>query len=175
MLDSAEPNSILLRRAGLGDIPKIIELAGSIWRSYYPAIISQTQIEYMLGLFYDPVKMISEIQEHQIEYWLLEDAEEAIGFMSFGPAPDPAGPLIKLHKLYLQPSYHSRGLGGLLLGRVEQECKSRGVPLIRLNVNKNNRRAIRSYERNGFQTIDAVLVDIGGGYFMDDYVMEKRV
>ncbi len=51
----------------------------------------------------------------------------------------------------------------------------RSIGRIRLNVNKNNVKAIRSYERNGYQTADAVMIDIGGGYFMDDYIMEKRL
>jgi RimJ/RimL family protein N-acetyltransferase len=44
-----------------------------------------------------------------------------------------------------------------------------------LNVNKQNLRAIRAYERNGFFVREAVVVDIGGGFVMDDYVMAKRL
>ena len=29
------------------------------------------------------------------------------------------------------------------------------------------------YERRGFNTIDEVKKDIGGGFYMDDYIMEK--
>ena len=42
-----------------------------------------------------------------------------------------------------------------------------------LNVNKNNVQAIRAYEKNGFAIREAVVVDIGGGFVMDDYVMAK--
>ena len=44
-----------------------------------------------------------------------------------------------------------------------------------LTVNKGNELAIRAYEGTGFETIDAVVTDIGEGFVMDDYIMELRV
>ena len=44
-----------------------------------------------------------------------------------------------------------------------------------LTVNKGNELGIRAYEGNGFETMDAVEADIGSGFIMDDYIMEKRV
>jgi hypothetical protein len=40
-------------------------------------------------------------------------------------------------------------------------------------VNKGNEKAIRSYERNGFVKVRSQVADIGKGFVMDDYVMEK--
>ena len=175
----------LIRTAGPADVPDIAELAGRIWRQYYPGIISRPQIEYMLELFYDPVRLIAEIQEQKIEYRILFENGEPIGFSSFGQEDIPTqgsgnnsaedSTAIKLHKLYLLPACHGRGFGSLLLRDFESDCRLRSIGRIRLNVNKNNVKAIRSYERNGYQTADAVMIDIGGGYFMDDYIMEKRL
>ena len=44
-----------------------------------------------------------------------------------------------------------------------------------LNVNKRNAAAIAMYERCGFGVREAIVVDIGSGFVMDDYVMSKRV
>jgi hypothetical protein len=44
---------------------------------------------------------------------------------------------------------------------------------MRLNVNKYNQRAIAVYQKKGFVQVAAEVVPIGGGYVMDDYVMEK--
>ena len=38
--------------------------------------------------------------------------------------------------------------------------------------NKGNP-SVRAYERLGFKIVDAMVMDIGGGYVMDDYKMEK--
>ena len=44
-----------------------------------------------------------------------------------------------------------------------------------LTVNKHNEMAIRAYKAKGFEVIDAVETDIGDGYIMDDYIMEKKL
>ena len=44
-----------------------------------------------------------------------------------------------------------------------------------LTVNKHNDLGIRAYKAKGFETIDAVETDIGNGFIMDDYIMEKKV
>ena len=41
-----------------------------------------------------------------------------------------------------------------------------------LTVNRRNERAIGAYRRTGFREVRAQVTDIGGGYVMDDYVME---
>ena len=42
-----------------------------------------------------------------------------------------------------------------------------------LQVNKRNTKAISSYRKYGFEVRSSTVDDIGGGYVMDDYVMEK--
>jgi ribosomal protein S18 acetylase RimI-like enzyme len=42
-----------------------------------------------------------------------------------------------------------------------------------LGVNKSNEKALRAYRRNGYAVREAVKKDIGGGFFMDDFIMEK--
>ena len=44
-----------------------------------------------------------------------------------------------------------------------------------LTVNKYNEMGIRAYQAKGFETIESVETDIGRGFIMDDYVMEKRI
>jgi ribosomal protein S18 acetylase RimI-like enzyme len=44
-----------------------------------------------------------------------------------------------------------------------------------LQVNKRNEKAIKLYRRAGFAVREEIVVDIGGGFVMDDYVMEKRL
>jgi hypothetical protein len=50
-----------------------------------------------------------------------------------------------------------------------------GFDKICLTVNKRNAGAVAAYHKMGFETVDSVNTDIGGGFFMDDYVMELSV
>jgi len=84
-------------------------------------------------------------------------------------------PVLKLDKLYLLPAFHGRGIGSLALRSLTECASDAGYGKIRLNVNKNNLRAIAAYTRNGFKKKESVKNDIGNGFFMDDYVMEKKL
>ena len=50
-------------------------------------------------------------------------------------------------------------------------CRAAERHTIRLTVNKKNF-SINIYKRLGFSIVEDVKTDIGGGFFMDDYVME---
>ena len=44
-----------------------------------------------------------------------------------------------------------------------------------LAVNKQNSRAIAAYLKNGFAVREAVRVEIGNGFVMDDFIMAKSL
>ena len=82
---------------------------------------------------------------------------------------------MKLDKVYVHDRYRGKGYGSALLRHVEAQARSRGMETLYLQVNKGNTRSIAAYRRNGFEVIGTVKVDIGGGFWMDDYVLEKKV
>ena len=43
-----------------------------------------------------------------------------------------------------------------------------------LTVNKYNSSSIEVYKKRGFEITDAAVTDIGSGFVMDDYIMEKQ-
>jgi RimJ/RimL family protein N-acetyltransferase len=67
------------------------------------------------------------------------------------------------------------GMGRLALTFIEAQAKELELKKIELTVNKHNYSSIQVYEKMGFITIDAIVQEIGNGYVMDDYVMEKSV
>jgi len=155
------------------DLPAIARLAGVIWRTHYPGMISAEQIEYMLVKMYALETLREDIDLRAIRYVQLFVGEELAGFAALGPEEQPK--LFKLHKLYLHPAWHGRGLGSLLLSHCEREAGRLGADRLMLTVNKLNVKAMAAYQRNGFAITNSVMVEIGGGFVMDDYVMEKEL
>jgi diamine N-acetyltransferase len=151
-------------------LPAIADLARRIWHECYPTIITREQIEYMLTRMYSVETLEAELRSG-IHYERLLIDGELCGFASFGPTEQ--NDTIKLHKLYLHPNQHGRGFGTSLLRHCENEARKLGARQLTLNVNKHNTKAIAMYQRNGFSIADSVVVDIGHGFVMDDYVMSK--
>lgn len=172
-MSATPPDRTEIIRATEADLPVIVELAGVIWRACYPAIISHAQIDYMLARMYALGTLSEEIRSQSVRYDLLLVDGKPAGFASYGAASEPGA--IKLHKLYLLPELHGRGLGGQLLQHCEREARAGGARRLILSVNKRNAQAIAAYRRNGFVIAESVVTDIGGGFVMDDYVMAKSV
>jgi RimJ/RimL family protein N-acetyltransferase len=163
-------NAVEFIKIDCEDIPELQADAKAIWRQCYPGIISKEQIEYMLGRMYAAEQIKHEIEHEEIEYFFIYHNGAKIGFLSLGPYPGLAG-RAKLHKLYLHPEFHGKGLGSASLKKIFELASDRGYSSLCLNVNKNNHAAIKAYERNGFVKDASVVNDFGGGYVMDDYVM----
>ncbi len=153
------------------NLPALAELAGVIWRRHYPGIISHEQIEYMLRKMYALDKLREEICSQGIRFYRLIVDGQMVGFASIGPLDSPN--VWKLHKLYLLPELHGRGLGTLLLNHCEAEARRFGARRLQLAVNKQNLRPIAAYKRSGFAVIESVVTDFGDGFVMDDFIMAK--
>ncbi|CDN10647.1 MAG: GNAT family N-acetyltransferase [Richelia sp.] len=148
------------------DIQIVVDLSVEIWTEHYVPIIGNSQVAYMLNKFLSP----EAIQCQRIDgicYKLILLGSETIGYFAF--KRDKID--IFLSKLYVSKKLRGQGIG--------RECidwlfNVYSPNVISLSVNKYNLKTVRFYQSNGFKIIDDVVVDIGGGFVMDDYVMEAR-
>lgn len=152
------------------DFAAIEKLAGEIWRSHYTPIIGEAQVEYMLRKFQSREAMQQQLSEGY-EYYMLLLEEELVGYMAFRQDEKE----IFLSKIYVLASRRGEGLGRQMLEFVESEVRKRGLEAIRLTVNKHNTYSIRAYLKMGFEKTRPLVMDIGGGFVMDDYEMYKSL
>ena len=167
------PSGLTIEVATPSDIPGVKALAGQIWRTSYPGIISSAQIEYMLELMYSTSRLQRDIQEGTVYLKALWQGEW-IGFAAFSMGANHESPAW-LHKLYLQPQFQGLGIGQLLIQEVITLVAGAGGKFLRLRVNRHNERAVRAYRKAGFEIQEDICSDIGGGYFMDDHLMEVKL
>lgn len=150
----------------------IRDIADDIWPKTFAEILSPEQIRYMMQMMYAPEVMEKELKNNYSFNIIKIDGVPA-GYFVWSAYEEPG--TAKLHKLYLLEKFHGQGNGTAMLKAAENAIASAGFVRMRLNVNKNNQRAIKAYLRNGFVNIQSVKIDIGNGFFMDDFVMEKAV
>jgi len=153
------------------DVPAISALAREIWQATYPGIITQEQIDFMLEQRYGHERLYDDLED--LHKWLDQAFFEGrrIGF-AFSEVYKGE---FKLDKLYIHPDVQRQGVGGQLIAHVAARAKREGYPCVVLQVNKRNVNAINSYKKYGFVVRELTVDDIGQGYVMDDYVMEKKL
>ncbi|MBN1759111.1 MAG: GNAT family N-acetyltransferase [Chitinispirillaceae bacterium] len=106
-------------------------------------------------------------------YFLAEIQEKTVGYT--GIIPDYLHEKMMISKLYVTEVMRGKGAGEALIRYVEQESAVNGLTRLWLTVNRFNVSAIEWYVHHGFSVIDEAKKDIGGGFFMDDYIMEKNI
>ncbi|MDR0932367.1 MAG: GNAT family N-acetyltransferase [Victivallales bacterium] len=166
--------NITICSASKEELPIVVDLAERIWPQVYHKFLSDGQIRYMLKMLYD-LPVLKKEYAAGTRFDLVFDGGEPIGFASYGPCPVHPHFCAKLHKLYLDTKYHGRGIGTMVLCHIIKETRDREYRVLHLNVNKKNQTAIQAYERNGFHKIEESVTDIGGGFIMDDYIMEIKL
>jgi ribosomal protein S18 acetylase RimI-like enzyme len=155
------------------DIDTVISLATQIWLSHYVPIIGRAQVDYMLASRFTAENLRRYIRAADRWLELSKLDGEAVGYCSYALTDSPGE--LKLEQLYLLPRLHGQGLGGKMLRHVEARAQALGCKTMMLTVNKRNAGSIAVYRKRGFSVREEAVFDIGQGYVMDDYVMEKRL
>jgi len=164
---------IRIQRLAADDIERLRALAREIWYDHYLGMITASQIEYMLSQRYEPALVRAELTRDDLWWDKLLAGGEMVAFSSYFLTGEPGE--MKLDKLYVRTACQRRGYGGMLIAHALRTACGRGCNRLTLAVNKNNRSAIDAYLKHGFHIASAVVKDIGGGFIMDDYIMEKAV
>jgi ribosomal protein S18 acetylase RimI-like enzyme len=159
---------IQLIRAQISDIEIIHQLAEKIWWEHYPPIIGDEQVKYMLNRMYSFDELHNQISQGPQEFFLIHTDSSCPGFLSI--EIDPKNPHKGfINKFYIQSETRRTGLGKLAFDELLQQFQN--LEEIRLQVNRQNYKAINFYFKMGF-TIESIAdFNIGDGYFMNDFIM----
>ena len=159
-----------IENASVNDIPLIRELTYKVWPQTYASIISQDQIDYMLEMMYSPASLEKQMKEGS-QFIIVYDEKEPVGFAAYQHLGNDAW---KLHKIYVLSSQQGKGTGRFVIDHIINTIKEQGARSLELQVNLNNK-AKTFYEKLGFIVADRINLDIGNGYFMNDYIMKKML
>ena len=156
-----------IKKAIISDIPIIKEIAEKAWRPTYEHILTERQTLYMLDLMYNSLTLENQINGN-IAFFMVDLGQKTVGYFSVEILNEQK---VKLHKLYLDPTQKQQGLGKKIIQFIRDWTLTNQRESIILNVNKNNS-AVQFYQKMGFIIIEELILDIGEGYVMDDFVMQ---
>ena len=143
-------------------------LADIIWREHYIPIIGAGQVEYMLKNYQSANAMYAQFKDGY-QYFMLNHNEHFVGYLAFKKVGDS----LFLSKIYISKDFRGQKHGKKAMEFVKDKAIKMNCKSITLGVNKDNVKSIAAYESMGFKNIGAMVTDIGEGFVMDDYKMEK--
>ena len=139
----------MIREIRQDDKETFMEMAKKFYSS--PAVSHNVGEEIIVRTFEAAVN-----KSPYIRAFILEDSGTAVGFglISFTFATEVGGLAVLLEDLYLDESCRGKGLGSKFMQFIENEFPS--AERFRLEVAKENTRAIDLYEKLGYKTLDYV-------------------
>lgn len=152
------------------DIETITALACEIWTQHYTPIIGAEQVAYMLKSFQSREAIETDISKGYV-YTIAYRNGEPCGYCA--ARLDENGLFIS--KLYVRYAERGKGIARAMLRDAESSACKAGAARVRLTCNKHNTGSLAAYQRLGFTRAADAVTDIGCGFVMDDYVMEKRL
>lgn len=160
-----------IKNATPKDIDLIRELTMQVWPQTYTPILGPVQVQYMLNKFYHPDVLAQQMQDGQ-NFIVCYSNDVPAAFAAFEEIEQG---VFKLHKIYILPGHQGKGIGKYLVDHIAAVISGSGATQLRLNVNRYNKSAIGFYEKIGFKNIGDEDIDIGGGYFMNDHILQLAV
>lgn len=150
-------------------VERVSALANVIWHEHYPGIISDEQIDHMLSHYHSKEALKQELADGYIFRIIQADGQD-IGYCGF----HNEGDRVYIGKLYILKEYRGKGYGKQMFRMIDDYTRSQGLKIEYLRTHKRNP-TLDVYKRSGFRIVQEVTTQIGDGYVMDDYILEKHL
>lgn len=161
-----------IKPCGKESIAVIQSLALEIWPDAYGHIITPQQMDYMLDMMYSVSALEKQINSnHQFIIGYYDG--KPVAFASYS-ADHEIDSHYRLHKIYISTAMQGKGVGKQIIQYIIDNILTKGARTMELNVNRHNKAKL-FYEKLGFTVVRTEDNDIGNGYFMNDYVMQKII
>ena len=153
------------------EIPLLAQIADEIWHEHFPPIIGMEQTDYMVNKFQSEQAITHAVREEGYRYYFFRLGDKEIGYIGIQPQKDA----LFLSKLYLKKAFRGRKFARAGIDFLTELCRKEGYPKIRLTCNRDNKNSLAAYDKMGFLIAYEQDADIGNGFVMNDYVMEKPI
>jgi ribosomal protein S18 acetylase RimI-like enzyme len=161
---------IWIRNGESGDIEPVRRLLHETWHDTYDALIGPRKVEEITASWHSPEVLVRGIGHPQSVFLVAEDAEGHLVGHLFAESDGEGG--ATLLRLYVLPGEQRRGAGSELLSALFirlPECRT-----VRLEVESQNEKARRFYEKHGFAVVGRAEC-CGGDTDVPSLVMQKQL
>ena len=151
---------ITIKECQKSQLDLLFEIAIQTYNDTYPYLWSDGGVSY-LAEFYKKTEFKKELSSPNIFYFLIYDADKAIGYFKIKKnviAPYPAAYCTEIEKLYLLKEYMGKGIGKTIMEFIISLSKEQGRPVLWLKVMESSP-AKYLYEKYGFIQTDKIYLD----------------
>ncbi len=152
-------------RANTDHIKRIIRIGKETFFDTFIDTNTKENLEKYLQENFNTERVEKELRHPCSLFYLASIENQVTGYLKLNTGDAQTEPVgnnaMEIERIYVLNSWHGKGVGQDLMEYALQVAKTKGVGFVWLGVWENNHRAIRFYEKNGFQVFDTHTFCIG--------------
>lgn len=149
------------------DIQALYPVVVEIWQEWFTPIIGAKQVDFMLHNYQSEKNIANEIKSG-VHYFALIQENEIIGYTAY----EIRNEVIYISKLYIKKQFRGQGLMRHIFDWYDSISEKLGLKQ-QLRVNRDNAQSVAIYKHRGFNIVATKDDEIGQGFIMNDYILEK--
>ena len=165
-------------KAGLADIERLLFFAERTFRIAYQADNDPVEFEAYCAQAFTVDQFRQEMENPHAEFWLGEGEGQLMAYVKLNyQAPHETLPGLQcaqVERIYVAPEAQGKGIGAALLDFSCEKALTFGNDTLWLSVWQKNPRAVKFYERCGFEICGTEIFDVGNDPQLD-WVMYKSL
>ena len=144
-----------LRSPTQSDIPALASLGRDTFIETFGPLYTPNDLQTFLSDVYSDQVVAEEVADPRLIHQVIEHQDELIAFIKIGsvhvPTKNPLPDAMEIWQIYVRQSFLGHGLGDLLMTWAFDQFALQQAPEIYVSVFSENERAIRFYQKYGFE------------------------
>lgn len=171
-------SSLSFHQATTSDLTLLRDMSIRTFHDTYAAYNTEEDMAHHVATVFHPDRFLEELNDDRIGYHIGFLDDEPAGYIRVNlsgvqtDVNDPAS--LELERIYVLKEFQGRRLGDQLIAKTMELAREAGLEYVWLGVWKKNEKAIRFYQRMGFEifgTHDFLL----GTDPQSDWLMKKKI
>ena len=169
---------VILRRATHRDAGRIADIGYRTFKASFWADNRPEDMEQYLSLNFSKARIEAQLADPDSIFFLACENGKEVGYVMLrsGETPDsvPGTKPVELVRIYIEESIIGKGYGSAIMQSCLEAAQSDGHRTIWLGVWEKNLRAIRFYEKWGFEKVGTQKFVLGSDV-QNDYIMARPI
>lgn len=154
-----------IRKVNIEDLEQLKAIGKRTFCETFSADNSEENITEYLNNGFSTKKLQIELTDPNAEFYFAELQGEVIGYLKVNSGQSQTEirdeDAFEIERIYVLKEFHGKKVGQLLYEKAIELAKSKAAAYVWLGVWEENPRAIRFYEKNGFEAFDKHIFKLG--------------
>ncbi|KAH7123506.1 acyl-CoA N-acyltransferase [Dactylonectria estremocensis] len=170
---------VTIRKAQPHDAASIAKLGAYVFAATFGHSVEAHELQAFLDDSYTVTAVLKDMHDENREIIVATGSEDEIlgfSYLTIGstePCLSGVEDAVELQRIYVHPSGHGKGIGGLLSTTIHKMAIERGFKNIWLGVWEENHRALKAYEKWGYRKVGYHDFVIGAVVQRDDIMLKS--